>query len=362
VTFHFSAISKQISVLTALGMAALFGPMSCSSSANPATTSGGGAGSVGGGSNGGNAAGSTYSPPNESGRISVLLNEATTIGTLTTPANIYIYGYVVTGVEPLNYVGTLVLHEGDCSLYSVSVPSCVGVSGGSCGANSVCVGTDTCAATPTKVNVGTVTVTGVGSAPLTLASVSNIYQSIDTSSITYPGFAEGDAVSLSATGAGSYAAFSASTKGIKPLVLSTDTYNIGKTSGLNLAWTAGTVSTARISVNLNLSHHSGTKGFVTCDTSDTGSLSISASMISKLIDLGVAGFPTLTVTRTSEAAVSPALSVGPVVFAVSSSVARTVGIDGYTYCTSTEAMASCPSGEICCPAGKTCDTDTKLCE
>jgi hypothetical protein len=361
VTLHFSTLIRGIAALAALTVPALLGPVACSSSNdNPAASSGGGAGSVGGGSNGGSAAGSTYAPPNESGRLSVLLNEATTIGTITTPANIYIYGYVETGVEPLNYIGTLVVHEGNCSLYSVSVPSCVGVSGGSCGASSVCAGPDNCVAMPTKVDVGTATVTGVGPAALTLASVSHVYQSIDTSSITYPGFAEGDTVSLSATG-GSYAAFTVSTKGIKPLVLSTDTYNISKTSGLNLAWAAGTVSSAHILVNLNLSHHAGTTGFVTCDTGDTGSLSISASMISKLIDLGVAGFPTLTVTRTSEAVVSPALSVGTVVFAISSPVSRTVGIEGYTYCTSTSSADSCPSGESCCPTGKTCDTDTKLC-
>lgn len=331
-----------------------------SSSSNPAAGATGGSGNAGaaaGGASGaatvgGANAGGTSSTntmvtakADEVGRFSVTLFEASTAGGTTVPAYTYVSGVIRDGVTPLAYTMTQVAQEAACTLYSISVPGCTGVTGG-CG-TGVCVATDTCKALPTAKNAGTVTITGVGTSAITLVNISNNYQY--GGDITYPGFAEGDTITLSSSGA-DYAAFTASAKGIAPLKLSTDTYNLSKTSPLNLSWTApGALSNARVLVTLNLSHHAGSSGLLTCDVADTGSLTISASLISQLINLGVAGFPTLTVTRTSVGWAS--ITPGSVAFDVSSPISRTVTVDGYVSCT---ADADCTSG--------TCNTDVKLCQ
>jgi hypothetical protein len=333
----------------------------CSSSdskANSSSTGGNGnagAAAVGGagGNSGANTSGGSTTSGNtmitskadEVGRFSVNLYEAVTTNGTTTPAYTYINGVTRDGVVPLAFITTQVVKESDCALYSISVPSCAGVTDG-CGTGA-CVATDTCKAMPTAKDLGAVKISGVGTTELTLVNISNKYQY--GGDITYPGFAEGDVITLSAAG-GAYAAFAVSAKGVKPLTLSTDTYKLTKASPLSLTWTApGSLSETRILVVLNLSHHGGAVGYVTCDVADTGSLTISANIISRLIDLGVTGYPTLTVTRTSVgwATIAP----GSVAFDVSSAIVRTIAVDGFISCSSN---AECTSGN--------CNTDLKLCE
>ena len=345
-------MTVKSSILAAAFFAAAPGLVlvACSSSnSSPANATTGGNGNAAGGSSSSGGTSSTgtmiTAKSDEVGRFSVTLFEASTAIGNTVPAYTYVSGVIRDGVTPLGYTTTQVAQDGTCTLYSISVPSCTGITGG-CG-TGVCVATDTCKALPTAKNAGTVTITGVGTSAISMVNISNNYQY--GGDIAYPGFAEGDTITLSSGGA-DYAAFTVSAKGIAPLKLSTDTYNLSKTSPLNLAWTAaGSLSDARILVNLNLSHHAGSTGLLSCDVADTGSLTISASLISQLINLGVAGFPTLTVTRTSLGWVS--ITPGSVAFDVSSPISRTVTVDGYVSCTSN---ADCTSG--------TCNTDMKLCE
>jgi len=341
------------SILSAAILAAASGQLlaACSSSdSKPNNNAAGGSGNAGGATGGGTGTpnggtSSTTTRADEVGRFSVTLFEASTAGGTTVPAYTYLSGVIRDGVTPLGYTTSQVAQDGACTLYGISVPSCTGVAGG-CG-TGVCVATNTCKALPTAKNAGTVTITGIGTSAMTLVNISNNYQY--GGDIAYPGFAEGDTITVSTSGA-DYAAFTVSAKGIAPLKLSTDTYNLSKTSPLNLAWTApGSLSDARIVVTLNLSHHAGSTGLLSCEVADTGSLTISASLISQLINLGVAGFPTLTVTRTSVGWAS--IAPGSVAFDVSSPISRTVTVDGYVSCTSN---ADCTSG--------TCDTDKKLCQ
>ena len=75
---------------------------------------------------------------------------------------------------------------------------------------------------------------------------------------------------------------------------------------LLVEWDPGTNDDAEVVLLLNISKHGGSAGYMRCDTDDSGSFTIPAGPIQALIDLGVAGFPQLTLTRRTrgEAAVT----------------------------------------------------------
>jgi hypothetical protein len=178
--------------------------------------------------------------------------------------------------------------------------------------------------------------------------VSNQYQY--AGDVTYPGFNEGDSIALSATG-GVYGAFSVSAKGVAPLALDSDTYNLSPDTPITIAWSpAAPSANTRIAFMLNLSHHVGTKGYLKCDVADTGSLTIPGEQVTQLINLGVAGYPTFTVTRTS--AGEATVSAGSVLLVVTGNARPELTVTGYDSCVS----------DPDCPATKPyCDTGSKLC-
>ena len=116
-----------------------------------------------------------------------------------------------------------------------------------------------------------------------------------------------------------------------------------------LAWNAPAMpDIARVQIRLDISHHGGKKGEIDCDVPDTGSFTIPASLVTELVDLGLAGFPTIQVARevsgTSQAQPKIALLV-------SSPVEREVDT-GVKSCTM----------DIDCPAGQHCDTTNLTCK
>ena len=72
---------------------------------------------------------------------------------------------------------------------------------------------------------------------------------------------------------------------------------------------------------------------------------IPAALVTKLLSLGVAGFPTVVVTR--QWIGSTTIAPGRVDLVISSSLERTVTIDGLVSCTDT----------VDCPDGQTCQSD-----
>lgn len=312
--------------------------------ANPGGTPGSG-GSTGGTPVAGTTAGDGLShdgTPNPVGFFTVALAEATP----TTPAYTSVGGKVYDGTNPSAYVETSIGSGSGCTVYKLTVPLC----DPSCGTD-VCVADNTCRSYPASKNVGTVTVSGVataaGATTITLVSVANSYQFGED--LAYPGFKQGDPIKLSATG-GDYTAFEISAQGIAPLTLQTSSPELSKTKALTLTWdSSGASSSGSIWAELNLSHHGGSRGYLECNVADTGSLTIPADLIAKLINLGVAGFPTLTLTRRSEGKAN--IPPGPVVLRVESSVSRTISVEGSISCLA----------DTDCPTGRTCNQDVKLC-
>jgi hypothetical protein len=109
-----------------------------------------------------------------------------------------------------------------------------------------------------------------------------------------------------------------------------------------LQWEPASEGASRISLKLDISHHGGTKGKVECEGDDDGELTVPADMVSDLIALGVAGFPSVVLTRT--ASEQTQLPMGRVRLRVYEYVERFVTIPGLRSCGS---QVDCESGQTC---------------
>jgi hypothetical protein len=236
-----------------------------------------------------------------------------------------------------------------CVLRTPRVPFCDPL----CTGGAICVEDDVCKPSPKALNAGKLTVKGLrtasGDSEFTVEPVNNTYMPITR--LAYPAFDAGDAIELRAAG-GDLKGFTLTGKGIAPLELEgTDPrFPLKRGSGLKLSWKAptGDVGT-RIQVKLDISHHGGSKGVIECDVSDSGSLTIPASLTDALIDLGTAGFPTVIVTRSALS--STTTSAGRVDFKIYMYVEAGIDIEGNVSCDS----------ENPCPNGSACDEELSLC-
>jgi len=300
------------------------------SSDSPA--SGGNAGSPG-------SAGATSGDPSKLvGAFRLKLNPASDLGAATTS----ILGRVNDGVNPETTIWEKPQTDGDCTLTTPRVPYCTTP----CGGSAACIEDDSCLAYATGRSVGVVTVSGVkaadGSTNVVLEPLNKNYQA--SVPLAYPPFAEGDVVTFAAAG-DEYPAFNLSSKGIAPLALTSTDLAVRSGQALALTWTKGGEGSAKIHIKLDISHHGGSKGQILCDTSDSGALTISAALISKLLNLGVAGFPTVIVTRSASG--STVIAPGRVELEISSTVEQSVTIDGLRSC----------KDELDCPDGGECQSD-----
>ncbi|HEY0714845.1 MAG TPA: hypothetical protein VGF45_19345 [Polyangia bacterium] len=228
--------------------------------------------------------------------------------------------------------------QGGCQLLVPRLFTCPA----GCGISATCTGNNQCTPMPQSVNAGTLQVRGLGgsdreaepTAPTVLS-----YQLVPT--LPAPACKAGDPVEVNA------ATFKLATRCIDPLTL-TSPPPIPVVSGqaMRLAWTAPSVAgISRVHIELEISHHGGFKGQIECDVPDTGAFEIPEPLITALIKLGRAGYPTVKVTR---AAIAKAAAQPNVTLKVSSMVEREVDT-GVISC----GAASSPP----CPMGKTCQVD-----
>jgi hypothetical protein len=176
--------------------------------------------------------------------------------------------------------------QNGCTLFVPRAPYC----SEPC-APAVCTANDVCTRYPEPRAVGALTLKGLGT-PLELTPSSSmlVYQS---PSLPLPPCEAGAPVTASATGV------SLSAECIAPLELKgQDPLPLVENAPLRLSWTpAAAQATSRIHVKLDVSHHGGSKGEIDCDVPDTGELEIPASLVTALLGLGLAGFPTINVNR-----------------------------------------------------------------
>jgi hypothetical protein len=258
----------------------------------------------------------------------------------STAGHTSVVGKVNGGATPELVVWETATTDGGCKLLTPRVPFC----STSCGTGA-CIEDETCKSYPTAVSVGTVTAKGLktaaGDTTFTMDPVANNYQPPASVTLAYPAFAEGDAISLDATG-GTFSAFTLKATGIAELKLLNDSIALAENQAVNLTWTPPSSSASKIQVKLDISHHGGTKGKIVCETADSGSLTLPASMLTQLIKLGVAGYPTIVVTRLASG--SATISAGRVDLVISSDVEKQVTVSGLTSCTKD---TECPDGQKC---------------
>jgi hypothetical protein len=260
-----------------------------------------------------------------------------------TEAFTQLVGVVFDGPSPALTVWTQTASEGACRLLIPSVPFC----SVSCGGSAGCVADEVCQAYPTARSVGTIVVKGLhtaaGVSEFSLDPVANGYQTVDA--LPFPAFTEGEAIRVE-TGGGDYAPFVVVSSGIAPLVLADGALALARDQALALSWTLpATAGTSTIHVKLDISHHGGSKGKIECDTDDDGSLTVAASLVTSLLDLGVAGFPTIVVAR--HAVGSTTIAPGRVDLEIVSDLEVTVEVPGVTSC----------NEDTDCSDGQTCQTD-----
>lgn len=266
----------------------------------------------------------------------------------TTPGYTSVLGKVYNGVVPETVVWDTAMTSGACALAIPRVPFC----SPACGSDMACVADSTCAAYPSAQSVGSVHLDGVKTATSTgidLTAVANTYQAAGVT-LAYPAFAEGDSIKLTATGSAFAGAFTASSKGVATLALSNPAA-IALVTGapLALSWTAPAASiSSTIHVQLDISHHGGSKGKIECDTADSGSLSVASALVDQLIGLGVAGYPTIIVTRAATG--HAAVATGHVDLVVASEVEVPIVVPGVHSCTADDectAPATCQDDLTC---------------
>lgn len=262
-----------------------------------------------------------------------------------------LFGKVYDGPTPATTVWSVDVRNGDCRVETPRVPFCATP----CGGSAACVEDNVCQAYPTSKSAGTVRVTGalVGTdggvaTPFESTPINNGYQAPASISLGIPPFTDAAPLMLEAMGSTALPAFTLATTGVAPIALGQTSYTLAQNTALDLTWTPGSTATAAtIEVEVDISHHGGIRGQILCETVDDGSLTIGADLTTRLINLGVSGFPTIKVRRVKRG--YTVLSAGRVDFKATSGVELGLTIPGLTSCTD----------DAECPMGQTCQTDLR---
>lgn len=259
----------------------------------------------------------------------------------TAPGQTAVLGKIYDGPSLSQVIWEEAAVDGACHLVTPRVPFC----STPCGGSAACVEDETCKDYPVAHSAGEVTMKGLaldgGGDEFSMNPLNNAYQPIGVK-LLYPAFAEGDTITLDAAG-DYFPAFSVSATGIAPFELTSGALPLEGGKAAPLTWTPGaSPDAADVHVKLDISHHGGTKGMIECDTDDSGSLEISAALVQQLLDLGVSGFPTVIISRSSVG--STTIPPGRVDLVITSAVEAVVQIPGLTSCT---ADADCPDGQTC---------------
>ncbi len=222
--------------------------------------------------------------------------------------------------------------EGDCQLLIPDLPFC----NDPC-SPAVCTADDECTPYPMPLSVGTLTLSGLGEdVSVTPATTMFVYQA---PSLPNPPCTEGADV------VGKSDRFELTASCIPQLELTgADPIPVMTGEEVHVEWVPpADPSKSRIRIGLDISHHGGKKGEIVCDVADTGSYDIPATLVTQLIDLGLAGYPTINVNRVSVAETTD----HGVSLVVSSDITRAVDT-GVTSCMD---PSQCPDEQTCSPAG-----------
>ncbi|WP_093515528.1 hypothetical protein [Stigmatella erecta] len=248
-----------------------------------------------------------------------------------------VQGRVLNGVVPAN-VRRAEAQEGECRLLRGRSLFC----SPACGASQACDENGACIPYPTAQDVGTVRLQGLKADLSLTPNAANFYFNAGTS-LPSPGLDEGASLKLEASGA-QVPAFSLKGRGIPKLEVPSGAIAVERGKPVTISWTPpSTPGDARIQIVMDLAHHGGIAASLECDAvQDSGSYAIPAGLLTQLIDVGVAGFPKVTISRRT--ADSTETSVGCVELLTVSQTERELTLPGLVSCSSN---ADCPTGQSC---------------
>ncbi|MFN2115035.1 MAG: hypothetical protein ACK2T6_04920 [Anaerolineae bacterium] len=247
-----------------------------------------------------------------------------------------VQGQVADGVDP-SRVPVELASEGGCRLVQPPRYQCEP----RCDVGFTCGPDGACMPLPANVGVGTVTVAGL-SAAVQMTAGPPVYYYTMRGELPHPAVEPGATISLQADGAEA-PGFSLQAKGIEPLSVAIESVSVEAGSVSEVRWAPASVpGHSSIEISVHLSNHGGTPAWIACTTDDDGSFEVPADLVTRLLDLGYSGFPTVSVTRyTADTADT---ETGCVELLVRSTVELGVAIPGLISCNRDE---DCPSGSIC---------------
>jgi hypothetical protein len=203
-----------------------------------------------------------------------------------------------------------------------------------------------------KHSVGSITVAGLSQTVVmepTGAAGATMYSFID---LAYPFVDPGAKIVARAAGdADDFGGFTLLGRGVELIDLLDEEPVLLHDQDLEIDWTAGQ-SDARVTLRINIDQHGQSPIRLSCDTADTGSYTLPSALIDWLIDAGVTGYPSLSMSRrTIERMEIDDVEGGCVEFEVSSSLTRTILVENHIPC---QFDYECPEGMTCDEAIETC--------
>ncbi len=254
-----------------------------------------------------------------------------------------VQGAVRGGVVP-TAIPSVVADDGRCRLLErrnlACFPACVGVE--TCGESGTCI------PFPRELSVGEVSIHGLTRETVMVPlAPGNSYFSPGADN---PPYVVETQIVLSAAGGGNLPAFQLFGVGSEPLPQA-PSWVLASGSDLVLEWAAPTADvTTTVLVELTIDQHGITPLSLSCELEDTGSATIPASIVDRLIASGVTGFPNGRIMRRTADHVD--LALGCVDFVVGSPFAASVSVSGFNPC---DAPADCPTGQTCNLALQRCE-------
>jgi hypothetical protein len=253
-------------------------------------------------------------------------------------------GAVADGVVPISVLEPIASSD-ECVLLRRNNPFC----DPACDPGEACDFDGTCIPWPTNQDLGTVTIAGLA-APVTMQPVfpGNTY--FDTS-MEPPLFLAGTLITLRMPG-GVYGPQTLHGVGIETIAPLDKEWSVGGGADLAVHWQGPTadVSRGEIALSLSIDLHGATPGTLQCAFADDGEATVPAAILQTLIETGVTGFPSGSLTRRTVDHAD--IAAGCMDFTVFSSTSVAVDVVGYTPCLTDHD----------CPNGQECNEELQICE
>lgn len=249
-------------------------------------------------------------------------------------------GSVADGVVPVTVLEQ-VGGEGDCVLLRRNNPFC----DPPCSPGQTCDFDGSCIPYPANQDVGTVSVSGLAKA-VEVPGMGPSFTYFDTS-LPHPGMTPGATIVLTTSG-GAYDPIELHGIGVPMVEPAASELSLASGEPLEVTW-ASSGSDARLHLELSVDQHGLTPVKLVCDAPDTGSLTVSAALMTEFLAYPISGYPVADYALHTTDSVD--IAFGCVEFEVRSHVQTPLTIDGHTPC---DGDADCPMGQTCDVANQTC--------